>query len=257
MMTTAPIDPQRCVLVPSYNSGPLLAATLRTVLAHWRPVIVVDDGSTDESMSAIGALAQQHDGVHLVRLPRNSGKGAAVRAGLEYAAEQGWTHAATFDADGQHHAPDLPRFMEASQARPDAIVAGLPVFGADAPRIRIIGHRIANWCTRFETAGRGPADSLCGFRVYPVRSALAALQATQRGRGFDFETEIGVRLSHSGVPCLDLPTAVRYASRQPSHFRYWRDNLLLGRTHAGLLASAAAIFRQRHEPGHNLLERAV
>jgi len=257
MTPPAPVDPQRCVLVPSYNSGSLLAATLRTVLAHWRPVVVVDDGSTDESMSSIGALARQHEGVHLVRLPHNSGKGAAVRAGLEYAAEQGWTHAATFDADGQHHAPDLQRFMEAARARPDAIIAGLPVFGADAPRIRVTGHRIANFCTLVETSGRGPADSLCGFRVYPVRSALAALRTGKRGRGFDFETEIGVRLSHLGVPCVDIPTSVRYANRQPSHFRYWKDNLLLVRTHAALLAAAVCILCRRQETGHNLLERAV
>lgn len=227
-----PIDPRRCVVIPTYNSGPLLARTVREVLAVWRPVIVVDDGSTDGS-AALPLTA----GLEILRLPANRGKGAALQAAFAHAAAANFTHAATFDADGQHRATDLPRFMEISRANPRALIAGLPVFDRDAPRVRVIGHRMANFWTRLETSGRGPSDSLCGFRVYPLAATARALSGIHCGRGFDFETVAGVRLAFHGVPCIDVQTHIRYGRRGLSHFRYLRDNALLVRTHAGLLLS--------------------
>lgn len=228
-----PIDPRRCVLIPSYNSGPLLAQTVLAVMALWRPVIVVIDGSTDGS----GGIPPA-EGLHVLRLPANRGKGGALMAGFEWAIGRGFTHAATFDADGQHRAADISRFMELSRANPGAIIAGDPVFGPDAPRVRVFGHGMANFWSKLVTGGRGPRDSLCGFRVYPLDAATSALRSTQLGRGFDFETVTGILLAQQGLPCLDLPTPIRYARRSISHFRYGRDNLLLVRIHALLLGAA-------------------
>lgn len=254
-MTTpppVPLDPRRCVVIPSYNSGPLLERTVREVLAFWRPVLVVIDGSTDGS----GELPET-EGLEILRLTPNHGKGAALQVAFAHAANRGFTHAATFDADGQHCAADLPRFMEISRSHPRALIAGLPVFNESAPGIRVLGHRIANFWTRLESGGRGPADSLCGFRVYPLAATARALSKSHPARGFDFETVAGVRLAQQDAPCLNVPTPIRYARTGVSHFRYVRDNCLLVRTHARLLVSALPFYAGlsrtkiaplRHEP---------
>lgn len=247
-------DPHRGVLIPSYNSGPLLATTVRAVLEVWRPVVVVVDGSTDGSAATICDQSAREQDLHIISQTTNGGKGAAVLAGLEFAQARGWTHAAVFDADGQHEAADLPRFMEASQAHPPAMILGRPVFGPDAPTLRVVGRRAGNWFANLETWWGGINDSLFGLRVYPVTPALEILRSIRGARRFDFDTQLAVRLYWHGVPPLNLPTRVHYHPAEHggvSHFDYLRDNLLLARAHARLLlrsfllAPRLARYRQR------------
>lgn len=248
------LDPHRGVLIPSYNSGPLLATTVRAVLEVWRPVVVVVDGSTDGSAATICDQSNREQDLHIISQTANGGKGAAVLAGLKFAQARGWTHAAVFDADGQHEAADLPRFMAASQAHPTAMILGRPVFGPDAPTLRVVGRRAGNWFANLETWWGGIDDSLFGLRVYPVGPALETLRSIRGGRRFDFDTQLAVRLYWRGVPPLNLPTRVHYHAANLggiSHFDYLRDNLLLARAHAGLLlrsfllAPRLARYRQR------------
>lgn len=213
------------VLIPSYNPGVLLHATVAAALAAWRPVWVIDDGSTDGSAAGIEAL-----GARVLRRARNGGKGAAVRDGLEQAAIEGFTHALIMDADGQHPAEHIAAFMAASIACPAAVVLGLPQFGPDAPALRLAGRRIANACTRVLAPGIG--DALVGFRVYPIAPLLRAMAQSRGMRGFDFDPEAAIRLVRQGAPALNLPVPVRYPPRAQggvSHFHYVRDNLLLAR----------------------------
>lgn len=248
-------DAHRCVVIPSYNSGPLLEATVRSALEHWSPAIVVLDGSTDGSGEAVRALAAARDDLHVITRARNGGKGAAVLAALEHAASRGFTHVAVFDADGQHEASDLPRFMEASADHPGAMILGLPVFGEEAPAERVKGRRIGNWWTNLETLWGGIGDSLFGFRVYPVEPSLSVLRSIGGGRRFDFDTQLAVRLYWAGIPPLNIPTRVHYPRREVggvTHFRYLRDNLLLVRVHARLVLRSLPLFprllRYRRRP---------
>jgi glycosyltransferase involved in cell wall biosynthesis len=237
-------DPHRGVIIPTYNSGPLLERTVQQVLDAWQPVLVVVDGSTDGSDEAIHLLASRRNDLHILSHPANRGKGAAVLTGLEFAANRGWTHAAVFDADGQHEAADLPRFMKNSQAHPQAMILGRPVFGADAPALRVIGRRAGNWFANLETWWGGIEDSLFGLRVYPVNPAREILGSIRGGRRFDFDTQLAVRLYWRGVPPLNLPTRVHYhPARQGgvSHFDYLRDNLLLAQVHAVLLLKSVML----------------
>lgn len=244
---SAPIDPQRAVIIPSYNSGPLLEQTVRSVLAFWRPVVVILDGSTDGSGDPVVELSRRERGLHVLAHTGNAGKGAAVYAALNFAADRCWTHAAVIDADGQHEAQDLPRFMQASREAPPAMIMGIPIFGPDAPPIRVLGHRIADFWASLETPGKSIGNSLFGFRVYPVLPAIKVMRETRGGRGFDFDTQLAVRLAWEDIPIVNLTTAVRYPSvalEGISHFRYVRDNLLLIRTHASLLLRAPAQYKK-------------
>ena len=218
------------VLIPSYNPGPRLADTVRAARAHWDPVWVVVDGSTDGSAALLAGLARDDPGLRVLIRPENGGKGAAVLDGLTAAVTEGYTHVLTMDSDGQHPAECIGAFMSASSAAPEAMILGAPVFDSSAPRIRLRGRRVANWWTQLETLWSGIADTLFGFRVYPIAQLLQVMQRTRWMRRFDFDAEAVVRLSWRGVPVRNLPAPCRYftpAEGGVSHFNYWRDNVLL------------------------------
>jgi hypothetical protein len=96
--------------------------------------------------------------------------------------------------------------------------------------IRVRGRKISNWAANIETFYVGIQDSLFGFRVYPIASLIAVMRKTRWMRRFDFDAEAVVRLSWEGVRAINLPAPVRYFAPTEggvSHFRYWRDNVLL------------------------------
>jgi len=226
------------LLIPSYNTGPKVYETVQAARAQWNPVWVVTDGSTDGTPAGLRAMAASDPGLRLFELPANAGKGAAVLHGLQAARAAGFTHALTMDADGQHPAELIPVFMQASMREPSAMVLGRPVFDASAPLLRVRGRRVSNWWTNLETLGAGIADSLYGFRVYPIEDLISVMHRQPWMRRFDFDTEAVVRLAWRGVKPLNLAAPVRYltaAQGGVSHFRYGRDNLLLTWMHARLM----------------------
>lgn len=227
------------VLLPSYNTGARLRAVIEDVLAHWRPVLVVIDGSTDGSERALQELAEGERGLHVLVLPENRGKGAAVLAGAAWARERGFTHAVTMDADGQHVAEKVSEFVEISRANPDALILGRPVFPPNIPKERLHGRKISVALVRVAIAGGGIDDPLFGFRVYPLGPLLEVLGSRRTARRYDFDAEAAVRLCWAGVRPLNVPAPVRYFSREEggvSHFHYVRDNLTLARMHTRLIA---------------------
>jgi glycosyltransferase involved in cell wall biosynthesis len=218
------------VLIPSYNPGKRGLDTVRSARAHWDPVWVVVDGSTDGSAEALTLLARSDPGLRVLIRSCNGGKGAALFDGLNEAQRAGFSHALTMDADGQHPAECIGGFMAASAAAPQAMVLGDPVFDASVPRIRLRGRRISNWCTNVETLWAGIHDALFGFRVYPIAPLLTVMQRSRWMRRFDFDAEAVVRLCWRGVPLVNLPAPVKYFTAEQggvSHFNYWRDNVLL------------------------------
>jgi len=224
------------VLLPTYNSGARLARTLREVHAVCDAVWVVVDASTDGSDAEAERLGLP--GVKFIRLPKNSGKGAAVLEALRPALDEGFNHVLVMDADGQHPASMIRPFFEISKNNPAAFVCGVPVFGADAPRERVLGRFAGNFFATLETLGSGAEDSLFGFRLYPVAPALKVLEKTKWARRFDFDTVLAVRLTWAGLPCINVAVPVFYPPRSEggvSHFRYVRDNLLLVAAHTRLL----------------------
>lgn len=225
------------VLIPSYNPGRAVIDTVRAARRQWNPVWVVVDGSTDGSDVWLQEMAGQDPGLTVVVLPINQGKGAAVLEGIRQARAQGFTHALTMDSDGQHPADRIPAFMAASQAEPGSMVLGKPVFGPEAPALRINGRKVSNGWANLETLWAGIGDSLYGFRVYPIEPLMRVMQSQRFMRRFDFDPEAVVRLCWAGVKPVNLDAPVRYLSADEggvSHFRYLRDNTLLTWMHTRL-----------------------
>lgn len=226
------------VLIPSYNSGVKVYETVAQARAHWNPVWVVVDGSTDGTATVLQDMAARDNGLRVFVLPQNQGKGAAVLYGLDLAAQQGFTHALCMDSDGQHPANLIKSFMHCSAATPAAMVLGVPVFDASAPALRVWGRKVSNGWAHLETLWAGIGDSLYGFRVYPVEPLRRVMRGQRWMRRFDFDPEAAVRLCWDGVPPINLPAPVKYLQAHEggvSHFNYRRDNLLLTWMHIRLM----------------------
>jgi glycosyltransferase involved in cell wall biosynthesis len=233
-----PVSRTHLLLIPTYNTGPKVLETVRLARAQWSPVWVIVDGSSDGTAQALRELAAGDPGLHVNVLDTNQGKGAAVLHGLREAAANGFTHTLVMDADGQHPADLIPAFMQASAARPEAMILGRPVFDASAPLIRVRGRRLSNWCTHVETLHAGIGDSLFGFRVYPIAALVRVMARQPFMRRFDFDPEAAVRLVWHGVKPINIEAPVRYLSVAEggvSHFNYLRDNVLLTFMHLRLL----------------------
>jgi glycosyltransferase involved in cell wall biosynthesis len=230
--------PTHLVLIPSYNTGAKLFETVEYALSQWDTVWVVIDGSTDGTGIELQRRAEHDPRLRVLILSHNSGKGAAILAGLREAQAGGFTHALTMDADGQHPAGAIRDFMAASQQEPRAMILGLPVFDDSAPRLRLVGRRVSNWFANFETLWLGIGDSLCGFRVYPIADLRTIMEKSRWMRRFDFDVEAAVRLCWRGLRPIDRRVAIRYLRPEEggvSHFRYVRDNVLLAGMHGRLL----------------------
>ncbi|WP_018608466.1 glycosyltransferase family 2 protein [Uliginosibacterium gangwonense] len=236
-MTQTP-STSHLVLIPSYNPGPKVYETVSAARAQWNPVWVVVDGSTDGTTAGLQAMAEADDGLRVLVLPQNCGKGVAVLHGLDEAARLGFTHALAMDSDGQHPAGLIPEFMACSQQNPAKMVLGKPVFDASAPALRVNGRKVSNWLANIETLWMGIGDSLYGFRVYPVEPLRQVMRGQRWMRRFDFDPEAVVRLCWRGVRPINLPAPVKYLRADEggvSHFNYWRDNRLLAWMHTRLM----------------------
>jgi glycosyltransferase involved in cell wall biosynthesis len=242
-----------CSVVPVYNHETAVGSVVDGLRRHGLPVYLVDDGSRPSCAAVLDGLAAADHGVRLVRLERNSGKGAAVMAGLSAAAAAGHSHVLQLDADGQHDLADVPRFLAAAQERPDAVVCGRPQFDASVPRSRLYLRYLTHVMVWLNTLSLDVPDSMCGYRVYPLARVLPLIASERPGRRMDFDVEMLVRLHWRGIPMCWIPTRVTYPSDGVSQFRLVRDNALITAMHTRLffemLWRAPRILASRWRPG--------
>ena len=197
-------------LIPGYQEGPRIAAVVGGARAML-PVVVVDDGSTDDT----AAQAEAAGATVLVKRP-NAGKGAALRAGFRYALEHDAVAVITLDADGQHDPGEIPVFLAAfADGRPELII-GRRDFAA-MPPVRRVSNTLGSWV--FSAAvGRRVADNQSGYRLIGRRLMIVLLESTESG--FAFEVEMIARCIALGLPMTEVPIRTIYAG-EPSHIRPW------------------------------------
>jgi glycosyltransferase involved in cell wall biosynthesis len=224
-------------VIPVYNHPDTIGLMVRAVRSHGLRCVMVDDGSEPRCAAVLDALALEHgDAVTLVRLPQNQGKGGAMMAGLGEARRQGYSHALQIDADGQHDAADVPRFLALAQAHPAAVICGTPVYDASVPKGRLVARYATHVWVWINTLSLQIRDSMCGFRVYPLAPVVDLIDRTAIGKRMDFDVEVLVRLHWRGLDVVNVPTRVTYPLDGVSHFRAGLDNLLISRMHAALFA---------------------
>lgn len=224
-----------CVLIPIYNHGTTIRDVLKSVAHLDLPCLVVDDGSDDATRRVLDGAARELPWVIVERLPRNQGRGAALRHGYRAARRRGYSHAVQLDADGQHDGADVARFLEAARREPGALVLGAPVFDVTAPRSRLLGRQLSCILVHVETLSFAIRDPLCGFRCFPLEATVNLLARTPLGDRMDFDPEIVVRLVWDGLAVVNVPTRVTYFADGLSHFRMLRDNVRITWAHTRLV----------------------
>lgn len=229
---TTPFNP--CILIPVYNHEGPLPKILQQLNSYRLPCILVDDGSQESCAELIRSLSKQYPWAQTIRLDSNQGKGAAVKAGLVPAQQQGFSHALQIDADGQHDLQDLQKFLAAARSAPEAVVIGRAIFDDSIPKLRYYARYLTHIWVHINTLSLRIPDSMCGYRIYPVESCAKLIQTTALENRMAFDTEILVRLDWQGVPVVSIPTHVTYPQDGVSHFRAWEDNLRISLTHARL-----------------------
>ncbi|MEZ4267118.1 MAG: glycosyltransferase family 2 protein [Myxococcota bacterium] len=227
---------QACALIPCLDSAATVGEVIRRTRAYLGTVIVVDDGSIDDSVAVAEAA-----GATVVRHAHNRGKGAALLTGLAAARDLGYSHAVALDADGQHDPADIPKLTAEATAHPDALIIGSRDFSVpNVPKGSRFGRSFSNFWVALET-GRRLSDTQSGYRVYPVALTLALDLAPSR---FQWEVEIIVRSAWAGLDVRDVPVTVYYAppDERTSHFRGVVDSARLSVMHTRL------VFRQVLRP---------
>lgn len=231
-----------CIIIPLYNHGSTLHQTILELQPYGVPVIVVDDGSTQETQQALQNVVTNFNWVRAIRLPENGGKGAAVMRGFREADAAGYTHALQVDADGQHDLSDIPRFLGLAKCYPQALLCGKPIYDASAPASRRYGRLITHVWVWIETWSFAIADSMCGFRVYPLKPTVALIDRMRLPTRMAFDIAIVVRLYWLGLPILNMPTRVIYPQDGISHFHLWRDNWRISCAHGRLVCGMLIRF---------------
>ncbi|MBO9538213.1 glycosyltransferase family 2 protein [Herbaspirillum sp.] len=222
-------------VIPVYNHEHAIAAVVQAVLGHKLHCVLVDDGCSAACAKVLRDIAQAHpERITLLVHAHNQGKGGAVMTGLRHVAQAGYTHALQIDADGQHEAADIPRFISASQAAPLAVINGKPIYDQSVPKGRLYARYLTHVWVWINTLSLEISDSMCGFRLYPLAPTINLMNSAHIGRRMDFDTEILVRLYWRGLRVRNLPTRVRYPADGVSHFKVWLDNALISRMHARL-----------------------
>jgi glycosyltransferase involved in cell wall biosynthesis len=191
-------------LIPAYEEGPRVAAVVEAASRHL-PVVVVDDGSTDDTASAAEAA-----GAIVLRQHPNAGKGAALRAGFRHALADGAAAAVTLDADGQHDPADIPAFL-------DGLIVGRRDFSAMPPVRRV--SNVLGGAAVSVALGRQVPDNQSGYRLVG-RELMRAMLSSEES-GFEFEVEMIARCVALGLPLESVPIRTIYAG-EPSHIQPWR-----------------------------------
>ena len=209
--------PATCaVVIPCFNEEATIFPLVASVRQHFQTVIVLDDGSTDDTAAlakSAGATVVSHD--------RNIGKGATLKTGLSLALRQGFEWAFTLDGDGQHKPDDMPAFLRCAEQTSARLVIGNRMQNAQAmPWLR---QRVNRWMSRriSRYAGRHLPDTQCGFRLIHLGTWAALPLATEH---FEVESETLIAFLTAGHQAEFVPIKVIGRGRG-SHIRPLADSL--------------------------------
>lgn len=216
-------------LIPHYNH-PKITELVGDLLGFGYKILIVDDGSDEKNVDNIKRLSAL-DGVTVLFLQKNMGKGYAIKKAFKYALENQITHLFQIDADYQHSCDNINSMISLAQKYPQKLILSYPVYGDDAPNIRVKGRKITNFWIYINTLGCKVKDGMCGFRIYPVFSLEHTIKKTLSNR-MEFDIEIIINACKDNINLLFEPQKVNYHKDGISHFRMFKDNLLISKMHA-------------------------
>jgi glycosyltransferase involved in cell wall biosynthesis len=204
MNATSPI----LALIPAYNEGRHIAGVIERT-RKYLPVLVVDDGSTDNTAAQAEAA-----GADVVRQVPNQGKGAALMNGFRWARQRDYEAVVMLDADGQHDPDEIPRFLHAYQSEQADLIIGQRAFRY-MPRLRRTTNTVGTWMFSW-AVGQYIPDNQSGYRLLSRRMLEATLGS--RETNFEFEVEMIVLCIQQGYRLSWVPIKTIYGDEK-SHIR--------------------------------------
>ncbi len=192
---------RQCAAVfPCHDEAASIGEVVAGVRQHLPTVIVVDDGSEDGT-----ANAASQAGAEIIRLPRNTGKGAALQAGWQRAHTRGFTWALNLDGDGQHRPEDIRTFLRCADETGALMIVGNRMHRSQA--IPWLRRTVNRWMSRqlSARAGQPLPDSQCGFRLLNLPAWAALRLETDH---FEIESEILLAFVHAGYRVEFVPIQV-------------------------------------------------
>lgn len=206
-----------CVLIPTYNNDKTLHRVIDGVLTYTNQIIIIDDGSTDQTANILKAYPK----LNQIHFSKNKGKGKALREGFKKALTLGYDYAITIDSDGQHYPDDIPVFVEALKKDKHTLFIGSRNMEHDSvPKGSSFGNKFSNFWFWAET-GIKLTDTQSGFRLYPLNPISKIKFYTNK---FEFEIEVIVKAAWKGVEVKNIPIKVLYDEEERvSHFRPIKD----------------------------------
>jgi glycosyltransferase involved in cell wall biosynthesis len=210
-------------LIPAFNAAQTVGDVVRECKRFLSDVVVVNDGSRDETAGA-ATIA----GAEVITHPRNRGKGASLKTGFAWALEHGFDAVITLDADGQHLPHEIPKFIEAfKETDADLIIGGRShLFDQMLPRRRM-ANRFSAWSIS-KASGARVSDSQSGFRLY---SANLLRNVRLRTDGFDMESEVIVRAGVGHFKIITIPIDLGFVDGiSTSHYKPLKDTLRIAWT---------------------------
>ena len=191
-----------CILIPAYNEEPRIAQVIQSVKPHCPNIVVVDDGSQDDT-----ARVAEVAGATVLIQPENRGKGAALERGFQYAREKRFDFVITMDGDGQHPAEDIPGFIKAYAAGEAPVIIGNRMDNpVSMPFVRRLTNRFMSWLLSRKLGQQVP-DTQNGFRLYKTDIIPALPIEASR---FAAESEILLELANRGIKIGSAPVQVIY-----------------------------------------------
>jgi glycosyltransferase involved in cell wall biosynthesis len=207
-----------CVVIPTYNNDKTLEKVLNDVLQVTKSVIVVNDGSTDNTET----ILKRFPALKVVSYPSNKGKGYALQKGFKMALHEGYRYAVTLDSDGQHYALDIQMFIDKAGEFPDSLIVGSRTLPQDKLRKGSgFANRFSNFWFRF-ISGVALPDTQSGYRLYPLEALKDIRFYTRK---YEFELEVLIRAAWRDIPLISIPVNVFYPAKEDriSHFRPFKD----------------------------------
>lgn len=233
-------QPRLAVVIPAYNEVGTLRSVVLGVLAQISFVIVVDDGSSDDTAHEIHDLP-----IRLISHKNNLGKSRSLASGFRAALAAGADAVITLDGDGQHRPQEIPALLAEFKRHPSSLIIGSRLHEKkNIPLARYCANRFANFWIAW-AAGYRISDSQSGFRIYPATVLTELLPLIENRRGFVLESEILILAGWRDIRAKSVPIpAIYQGSNRPSHFRPIRDIVLIT-----LMVARCLLMRKMHWTG--------
>jgi len=228
MQSTRGLTDNTWVLCPAFNEAKTLGAVLSGLRAEGYRVVVVDDGSSDETAHIAAELASA-----VVTHPVNLGQGAALKTGIDYALSRGAEYLVTFDSDGQHRPSDIPRLLEALVRNQADFALGSRFLGKpqSMPLVRKLLLCAATLFTSL-TTGLYLTDTHNGLRAFTRRGAMA----------LNFRQN---RMAHASEILSDIAASKLHYAEVPVTIDYTEYSMAKGQRTSDLILVLLDLFARK------------